>query len=47
METLYKIQDFLLELLHIVWGYAEPYILEIIVFLILATFFFGFIGSSR
>lgn len=47
METLYKIESFITELLNFAWAYAEPYIFEIVIFLIVATFFFGFFSSGR
>ncbi|MDR8391287.1 hypothetical protein NC796_09075 [Aliifodinibius sp. S!AR15-10] len=47
METLYKIESFVIDMLHFVWSYAEPHVMEIVIFLIVATFFFGFFGSSR
>ncbi|MDX1637191.1 MAG: hypothetical protein R3281_04420 [Balneolaceae bacterium] len=47
MDLIYKIETIVVDLIDVVLNYAEPYLLELIVFLLLGTFFFGFLFSSK
>jgi hypothetical protein len=47
MDILYKIEVFLGEHIALAWNYVEPHSLELVIFLVFATFFMGIFQTTK